>query len=153
VDQYVLRPGLPIDVPAMHALDLLCFQPPFQFDFHTMRRFASQPGAYSLLAEANWSLAGFVLVSLWRRRRQPAIAYVTTLDVHPSHRRMGLARRLMAAAESRACHQKAATMTLHVHTGNAGAIAFYESLGYLRTGEASAFYGPTTNAGIYQKTL
>jgi ribosomal-protein-alanine N-acetyltransferase len=150
---YTLRPGLAKDIPAMHRLDELCFDPPFRFDFHTMRRFATQPGAMVVLAESGWQLCGFAIVSIWRKRREPARGYVTTLDVDPAHRRQGLARLIMQECERRAAAAGAASMLLHVFAGNEAAIRFYQSQGYVRLSEAKAFYGPGRDGLLYEKRL
>ncbi len=46
-----LRSYRPGDWQAMHALDLLCFAPVFQFSRGAMRSFAETPGAVTVLAE------------------------------------------------------------------------------------------------------
>jgi ribosomal protein S18 acetylase RimI-like enzyme len=153
MSEFVLRPGTARDVRAMHQLDLLCFEPPFQFDLHAMRRFALEAGAFSVVAERGWELCGFVVVSMWRRRRTASLAYVVTLDVHPELRRRGLALQLMAAAEARAAQQGGEAMLLHVYAGNAAAIAFYESTGYLRMERVEDFYGSGLHGWLYRRPL
>ena len=56
-----------------------------------------------------------------------------------------------AELESKAHAAGATAMTLHVFTGNAGAIQFYESIGYGRLGRAEAFYGRGLDALVYRK--
>ena len=89
------------DRQAMHALDVLCFAPAFQFSRRAMRGYAEAPGAVALLAEteapgAQSELAGFCIAQLEER-----VGYVVTLDVGATWRRRGLARCLMAKVESR----------------------------------------------------
>ena len=84
-------------------------------------------------------LAGFCIAQLEDRT-----GYVVTLDVAPAWRRRGLARRLMAEIESRLHSAGAAEMHLHVFTGNAAAIRFYESIGYTPAGEN--FYAQNLHA-------
>jgi len=149
------------DADAMYALDLQCFDPPFRFSRRAMRSFAETPGAITLLAESLPAdsdpsqaaqpaplLAGFCIVHVEDRT-----AYIVTLDVAPAFRRHGLARRLMAEVEARARAARAAQMTLHVFTGNTGAMQFYESLGYNRTGRTENFYGRGLHALVYSKRL
>jgi len=136
------------DWQAMHALDLVCFEPVFRFSRGAMRSFAEAPGAVTVLAEAQGKLAGFCIAQLEDRT-----GYVVTLDVAPAWRRRGLARRLMAEVESRLHSAGAAEMHLHVFTGNAAAIRFYESIGYAQTGVAENFYTQNLHALIYRKQL
>jgi ribosomal protein S18 acetylase RimI-like enzyme len=153
MSEFVLRTGTARDVRAMQRLDVLCFEPPFQYDLHSMRRFALERGAFIFVAERGWELAGFIVVSIWRRRRMAALAYVVTLDVHPELRRRGLARELIAEAERRAAGEGAEAILLHVYAGNAAAIAFYESAGYARVERVADFYGSGLHGWLYRKEL
>ena len=139
------------DWQAMYALDLVCFEPVFQFSRGAMRGFAEATGAVTLLAEAEnrgaqGELAGFCLTQLDERT-----GYVVTLDVAPSSRRRGLARRLMAEVEPRLQQAGAVEMELHVFTGNAGAIRFYEAIGYTQAATAKDFYAQDLHAFLYRK--
>ena len=136
------------DWQPMHALDLVCFEPVFRFSRGAMRAFAEAPGAVTVLAEAEGELAGFCVAQL-----KDCTGYVVTLDVAPASRRRGLARRLMADAESRLHSAGATDIELHVFTGNAAAIRFYESIGYARVGVAENFYAQCLHALLYRKPL
>jgi ribosomal-protein-alanine N-acetyltransferase len=141
------------DWQAMYALDLICFEPVFQFSRGAMRGFAEAPGAVTVLAEADGSgaqveLAGFCIAQLEHRT-----GYVVTLDVAPEWRRRGLARQLMAEVESRLQSAGAVQMELHVFTGNAEAIRFYEAIGYTQAGVVQDFYAQGLNALLYRKPL
>ena len=141
------------DWQAMHALDLLCFEPVFQFSRGDMRGFAETRGAVTVLAEAQGleaqvELAGFCVTQLDERT-----GYVVTLDVAPAWRRSGLARRLMAEVESKLHSIGAEEMELHVFTGNAEAIRFYEAIGYTQAATAKDFYARSLHALLYRKKL
>ena len=151
LDGITLRNYQPGDADSMFALDLECFQPPFHFTRRAMQRFAEQPGAITLLAESSAQppqLAGFLIAHMEGRT-----AYIVTLDIAATFRRRGLARVLMAEAESRALAAGAQEIALHVFTGNTGAIAFYESLGYNRARMAEDFYAHGVHALVYRKEL
>ena len=157
-----LRSYRPGDWQAMYALDLVCFEPVFQFSRGAMRGFAEAPSAVTVLAEtqrelaepqrelanSESELAGFCIAHLEHRT-----GYVVTLDVAPASRRRGLAHRLMAVVESKLHSAGAVQMELHVFTGNAEAIRFYESIGYARVGVAKNFYAQNLNALLYSKKL
>jgi ribosomal-protein-alanine N-acetyltransferase len=143
-----LREYRPGDWKAMWALDVLCFEPVFRFSRRAMREFAEAADALTVLAEVDGELAGFCIVHL-----SESVGYVVTLDVAEAWRRRGLAQRLMAEVERKASNAGAAGMELHAFTGNAGAIRFYERIGYERVGTAENFYGPGLDALIYRKPL
>jgi len=148
LDQATLREYRPGDWQAMHALDLVCFEQVFRFSRGAMRGFAEAPGAVTVLAEAEGELAGFCIAQL-----EDGAGYVVTLDVAPARRRRGLARRLMAEIESGLQRAGAERMELHVFTGNAEAIQFYEGIGYAQAGVAENFYAQNLHAMVYRKKL
>jgi len=57
--------------------------------------------------------------------------WVNYLAVDPAHRRSGIARALMAAAEAHLRALGAPKVNLQVRRSNAGVVAFYEALGYV----------------------
>jgi len=152
MQEFTLRPGTPVDVEAMHELDLLCFDKPFRFDRKSMRKYATHPEAIVVIAEFEGELRGFIVVNPTRRRALHS-AYITTLDVHPDFRRMGIARALLAEAERLAAASGAVTMQLHVFTGNESAVSFYESAGYEQLLHTEDFYNTGLHAFAYLKSL
>jgi ribosomal-protein-alanine N-acetyltransferase len=148
-----LRDYRPSDLDALVALDDLCFEPPFRFSRSAMRRFAAAKDARVTLAEtAEGSLAGFCILHIERLSPHP-VGYIVTLDVAPGHRRKGLAGELMQRAEEQAREAGCAAVVLHVFTGNATAIRFYERRGYLFSQLVAGFYGSGTDALVYRKQL
>jgi [ribosomal protein S18]-alanine N-acetyltransferase len=149
-----LREYRATDLEAMFRLDEACFAEEFRFDRESMREFAEDGNAVVRVAEkVGGEMVGFVIVHLERvltGRR----AYVVTLDVAAECRQQGLGRRLMREAEARASAAGVRGMQLHVFTGNAGAIRFYERLGYERIRVQRRFYGDAgLDAFVYGKEL
>lgn len=147
-DSVTLREYRAGDWEAMHALDVECFAPEFQFSRRMMRGFAEAPGAMTVLAEAAGELIGFCVVQM-----EEKLGYVVTLDVAAVWRRRGLARRMVQEMEAKVRAAGGSGMALHVFTGNTGAMHFYESLGYGRAGRAEGFYGHGLDALVYRKKL
>lgn len=146
---WTLRAGRLEDVPAMYALDVVCFDEPFQFDQASMQRFVERAGAIVVMCERGSELAGFVIVHQEPGHR----GYVVTLNVAPAHRRKGLARSLVIEAERQAFAAGVERMTLHVFVGNAEAISFYARLGYTRKELDRGFYGTGRDAFACTKEL
>ncbi len=129
----------------MFDMDVICFSEPFRFDLRSMKRFAEVSNAIVVVAEhvedsSTRGLVGFVIVHV-ERTSDGRRGYVVTLDVSPAQRRDGVARRLITEAETLSRSVGARRMELEVHTGNDGAIRFYEGQGYVRTGVRAGFYG------------
>ena len=147
-----LRGYAPGDLDAMFALDEICFAPEFRFSRSSMRRFAEARRARVLIADDGGVIAGFCILHVEKTARGRA-GYVVTLDVAPGYRRLGLARRLVGEGEAELRAEGCEAMLLHVHSGNAGAIRFYEAMGYERGHTVEAFYGEGLDAVVYRKRL
>ena len=59
----------------------------------------------------------------------------------------------MAEVETKLHSAGAEKMELHVFTGNAEAIRFYQSIGYAPLGETKDFYAQSLHALLYRKRL
>lgn len=78
-------------------------------------------------------IVGILTVHLLDRRRGSValrVGYVNAVGVYGAHRRRGIATALMREAESWAKAGGASELRLDVWSFNAGAVAFYEALGY-----------------------
>jgi len=82
---------------------------------------------------------------------------VLTLATDPNMRRQGLARRLLAEFESRACARGAQSLFLEVAEDNLAALALYQSCGFTRAGRRPGYYvredGTKTAAMILCKSV
>lgn len=67
-------------------------------------------------------------------------AELLTVAVHPEHRRKGIARYLLMAAETALAAEKILKIHLEVAADNAGAIALYQALGYQVIGRRKQYY-------------
>ena len=149
----VIRDYRSADLEAIFRLDQICFAAEFRFDRESMQSFAETRQAVALVAETGvGELAGFVIVHI-ERASAARFGYVVTLDVAPSFRRMGVAGALMDEASRRIGVAGANWIELHVHVGNAAAIRFYESRGYVRVGVQRGFYGGKLDAYVYRIEL
>lgn len=140
------------DLDAIYALDRVCFEPQFRFSRSAMRRFAQAHRARVIIAEEGGTLAGFGILHIEGAERSRA-GYIVTLDVDPRYRRLGLGGRLMAAMEEQAQAAGCGLLVLHVFTGNAAAIRFYENRGFSRLHVVPDFYGEHLDAWVYRKPL
>jgi ribosomal protein S18 acetylase RimI-like enzyme len=87
------------------------------------------------LAEADEQILGFVTVRLRPAAHEPYLvpelrASVDSLGILPAWQRRGIGQRLMAAVEQWAREHGARRILLSVWAFNAGALGFYDTLGY-----------------------
>lgn len=81
-------------------------------------------------ARASWAAT---LLSYPRYITNSSEAYIERLVVSPAHRRHGMARALLEAAEDLARRTGKRTVGLHVSEGNVPALRLYEAHGYVET--------------------
>ena len=125
-DTVLLRDPRDEDLEALYRLDQLCFEPGIAYTRGQIRRFLRLATARGVVAEVGGEIAGFAIG--YRSRR--GVAHVLTLDVHPDFRRRRLGHALMRGVLSRMAADGATETRLEVDVRNAGAIAFYERLGF-----------------------
>lgn len=124
------------DLEALFDLDGRCFEPGIAYSRAQIRRFLRFATARGLVAESGGALAGFALGYLAPRR----VARVLTLDVDPSFRRRGVGKTLLSGLLDRLAADGATETRLEVDVANAGAIAFYEGLGFRRLRRLEDYY-------------
>jgi putative acetyltransferase len=150
--ELVVRPATGVDVPAIAHLylevaeEVVGREPPFRHVpdlVHIERRYESrveEADRAVLIGAVDGDVVAFVDVALIRHSdagtyHAPGVdAYVEELIVTGSHRRRGVARTLMDAAEAWAREAGARIVTLDTHVTNAPARALYDAIGYREVG-------------------
>ncbi|HKZ63435.1 MAG TPA: N-acetyltransferase [Thermoplasmata archaeon] len=121
------------DLDALFELEDLCFAER-KFRKEHLLWILKNPRASTYVYENGGLIGAVILLTEPRRMR------VISVGVHPRHRRRGVGRDLMAAAEDVARRLRADEVRLEVNTSNAGAIAFYRELGYELLERLPAYY-------------
>lgn len=76
-------------------------------------------------------------------------AYITNIAVCPNFRKQHIAKSLLEKIIVHAAHNGAAQITLEVNEHNDAAIAFYEKMGFEKSGRRKKYYEGTDDAIIY----
>jgi ribosomal protein S18 acetylase RimI-like enzyme len=142
----------PSDMPAVYAIEEVCFAPPERFSRNQTRALAEDPDCRTWIAILDGVRAGFAMVGL-NGFRDARAAYIWTIEVLPVFRRRGVARELLDRMEESATVAGCVALDLHVALRNTDAQALYEVNGFLRTGTERNFYGPGKAAYRYRKAL
>ena len=106
------------------------------------------PESVVLAARAGCAVAGFAIM-----RYGDDSAHLNLLAVSPSHRRRGIARRMMRWLEETALTAGTFTIGLELRSGNSAARALYASLGYRELGSVPGYYQGVESAIRMERDL
>jgi ribosomal-protein-alanine N-acetyltransferase len=109
------------------------------------------PGVFALGARDGAAIHGFILA-----RAIAGEAEILTLAVDPNHRREGLGRALLVAAEGAARTAGAEALFLEVAADNPAAVALYQTAGLEVVGRRHGYYaraGRAVDALVLRKNL
>ena len=149
-----LRRGRGSDLDALVALEREIFDSA-RFAGHlisrpSFRRLLASPSATVIVAAHGGQLSAYMLM-LYRSNSKFARMY--SIGVAPHARRRGVARTLLGAAEKDAVSRGRSGMRLEVLADDRGAIAFYETSGYRRSGHHPGYYRDRVDALRFEKAL
>ena len=91
--------------------------------------------AIALAARVNDEIEGFVIARIDMERNLP-LGHILTLDVSPSHRRKGIAQKLLRETEALLKQKGVNECRLEVREDNVAAITLYRKLGYKKIGNS-----------------
>lgn len=103
----------------------------------SVRRFLRVPTAHSWVAERDGAVVGYLI---WLSRANARRGRIYTIAVDPAARGLGLATRLLEAAEEQARCSGLAAMSLEVAVENGAARALYAKLGYAEIEPLPEYY-------------
>jgi ribosomal-protein-alanine N-acetyltransferase len=142
-----VRPVQPEDLRRVAWLEESGFVHSWPYDLVAYE--LTNPRAIMLLAEREGEpAAGYVSI-----RHGGGEAEIFRLAVAPEERRRGVARTLIAAGLERLRVLKVESCHLEVRMDNEGAIAFYYTLGFARSGRRRGYYQDGMDAMVLSLTL
>jgi ribosomal-protein-alanine acetyltransferase len=107
--------------------------------------------AIGLTARVNGEIAGFVIGRIDVGRNM-SFGHILTVDIEPSHRRRGIAQKLLHEIEAIFKERGVKECRLEVREDNVAASNLYQKLGYKKVGKLEKYYGDAH--GLYlKKTL
>jgi GNAT superfamily N-acetyltransferase len=131
-----LRPARSADAPAVaELLAQLGYPATAEEVLGRLEKLCEIPTVIAIVAEANGRVAGIATGHLFESvHSTPVVAWLTTLVVHDSCQHSGIGRQLAAAVEEWARGRGALRISVSSGQHRDGAHAFYEHIGYERTG-------------------
>ncbi|MHB1021449.1 MAG: GNAT family N-acetyltransferase [Acidobacteriaceae bacterium] len=143
----------PADLPALYALDQVCFAPEIAYALEEIRYFIEQRNSLTLIAESeSGEIVGFSVLERVRSRGKFS-AHLITIDVAPGVRQQGIGSALMQAMEERLLLADISCIRLEVAADNDAAQHFYQSFGYQLCGRIEGYYPGNLDALLMEKFL
>ena len=121
-----LRDFRPEDFEALWQLDQRCFVEGISYSRIELRYYIDRKSAFTILAEDQKKLLGFLIADGDRR----GFGHIITIDVDPKQQRRGIGTALIEAAESRLERAGCKSVLLETAVNNLSALSFYKRHGY-----------------------
>ncbi|XP_017257256.1 N-terminal acetyltransferase A complex catalytic subunit NAA10 [Daucus carota subsp. sativus] len=140
------------DLLAMQACNLFCLPENYQLQIY-LYHIISWPQLLYVAEDYNGKIVGYVLAKMEEEATPECHGHITSLAVLRSHRKLGLATKLMMAAHSAMEHVFGAEhVSLHVRESNRAAFNLYtETLGYKVHDLEGKYYADGEDAYVMRK--
>merc|ERR1711990_1221071 len=134
------------DLQQMQHCNLCCLPENYQMKYY-LYHILSWPQLLFVAEDYNKKIVGYVLAKM-EEDADASHGHITSLAVLRSHRKLGLATKLMRSAQSSMVETfDAAHVSLHVRKSNMGALHLYkDTLGYAVKDIAKAYYADSEDA-------
>ncbi|XP_039258833.1 N-alpha-acetyltransferase daf-31-like [Styela clava] len=149
-----IRNATPADLMNMQHCNLLCLPENYQMKYYFYHGL-TWPQLSFVAEDAKKKVVGYVLAKMEEDPDEDPHGHITSLAVKRSHRRLGLARKLMDHA-SRAMVEcfKAKYVSLHVRVSNRAALALYmDTLKFEKSEVETKYYADGEDAYAMKKEL
>lgn len=145
-----------IEDASIRHLDKLCEveRKCFKSEAFTRQQIAqllTHPNAVSLIAKDNHTIIGFVIGMIYIEKEKME-GHILTIDVSPSHRRMGIGKMLLQQMERIFINKGVKTCCLEAREDNIAALNLYQKLGYKKARKIYRYY-KNADGIIFQKVL
>jgi ribosomal-protein-alanine N-acetyltransferase len=134
------------DLRPIVALEKICFGRD-SWPWMEILAALSLPGTIRLKAERNAEIVGFVIGD---RRGRKDLGWVASIGVHPTYRRLGVGRQLLAACE---LGLGTGRIRLSLRRSNEQAMALYRQVGYAQVGVWPEYYRDGEDALVMERVL
>jgi len=136
------------DFDRLWQMDQECFPPGIAYSRLELMHYMRRPNAFTVVAEADGEVAGFVVGECWNSK-----GHVITLDVAEPFRRQGIGSKLMLECEARFAQTGCTASLLETAVNNFPAITFYKDHGYVVLKTIPRYYEGSLDALLMGKKL
>lgn len=128
-----------LDLDRLYKIELECFDRE-AFSKRQIARLLSDLDCVNLVAKTDSDIVGFIIGSIFFNQKL-RVGRILTIDVMPSHRRRGVAEKLLLEIEKIFREIGAESSQLEVREDNIAALRLYQKLGYVRIATLKEYYG------------
>ena len=143
-----IRQFVKSDFDLLWQIDQACFDPLLAYSRPELAFYLRRPGSFTLVAEAQPKVLGFVVAECRRKN-----GHIITIDVIADARRSGVGSALLHAAEEQLLHAGVREVTLETPVNNDPAIRFYKKKGYFVEKTVAGYYSGQLDALVMTKEL
>ncbi|MEM2943972.1 MAG: GNAT family N-acetyltransferase [Methanomassiliicoccales archaeon] len=136
------------NINEIESIEKLCFSPEERFDRSLLEAILRNRNFITFIAEVEGSVAGYATMHF---SRVSIDSMIVSIAVFPRFRRKGVGTALMRALEKKSVKMGSTRIVLQVNTRNAGALYFYEKLGFYQKCILRDYYGPGIDAFLMEK--
>ncbi|MGQ9506979.1 MAG: ribosomal protein S18-alanine N-acetyltransferase [Candidatus Bathycorpusculaceae bacterium] len=123
----------------LYKIEMECFKKE-AFSKQHIANLLTDYNCISLVAKTDGKIVGFVIGIVYAERSALA-GHILTIDVSPSHRRRGVAQRLLQKIEENFKEKGVKSCRLEVREDNVAALRLYQKLGYTQVAKLEYYYG------------
>jgi ribosomal-protein-alanine N-acetyltransferase len=123
----------------LYEIETKCFKKE-AFTKHQIAQLLEDYNSVSLVAKLDAEIVGFIIGMIYLERNALA-GHILTIDVLPSHRRKGIAQRLLQEIEKIFRAKGVKSCRLEVREDNIAAIGLHLKLGYQKMAKLKGYYG------------
>lgn len=143
---YRIREFKKAEFDILWRIDQACFDPQLAYSRPELALYMRRPGAFTLVAEIESEIVGFVVAETQRKN-----GHIITIDVVEKARRTGVGSALLQSAEDRLREAGAIAVALETPVNNDAAIRFYKQKGYFVEKTVAGYYSGQLNALVMRK--
>jgi ribosomal-protein-alanine acetyltransferase len=134
----------------LYEIEQKCFKSE-AFTKQQIAHLLAHPNSVSLIAKDNHNIIGFVIGMIFAEREK-LTGHILTIDVYPSHRRMGIGSTLLKQIEKIFIGKGVKTCYLEAREDNVAALNLYQKLGYKKVGNLKNYY-KNAHGILFEKVL
>lgn len=134
----------------LYEIEQKCFESE-AFTKHQIAHLLTHPNSVSLIAKDDHNIIGFIIGAVFPEREK-FIGHILTIDVYPSHRRMGIGSMLLQQIEKIFIGKGVKTCYLEAREDNVAALNLYRKLGYKKVGNLKNYY-KNAHGILFKKVL